>query len=149
MLAYLETADDEQREEMRQMLNDIADLSTDEESPTMNTGGRGRGLVQGTSAQAATAFLHGVAATQLSGCDGGGSSNLDPNFATCMLTLWTLAPGAYTWWWLQRPVAQVVFPPSPSGDVAVQAQSEPVVDDELPLQRRPKHSLSEQDATQL
>ena len=45
MPAYLETADDEQREEMRQMLNDIADLPTDEESPTMNTGGRAIGVL--------------------------------------------------------------------------------------------------------
>ena len=32
MLAFLETADDEQRDDMLQMLNDISDLSTDEES---------------------------------------------------------------------------------------------------------------------
>ena len=49
---------------LQQMLNDITDLSSDDESPTMHTGGRRRALANGASGSKA-AFLSGVTATQL------------------------------------------------------------------------------------
>ena len=39
MLAFLETANGEENERMESMLHEIADLSSDEDSPTLNTGG--------------------------------------------------------------------------------------------------------------
>ena len=39
MLALLEVATTETREQVQQVLEDITDLSSDEDSPTVNTGG--------------------------------------------------------------------------------------------------------------
>ena len=44
------------------MLHEISNLSTDEDSPTMNTGGHRRNLANGTSSQLASAFVYGAAA---------------------------------------------------------------------------------------
>ena len=101
MLAFLERADDDGREDMQQMLNDITDLSTDEEAPAMNTGGRRGALANGATGSTA-AFLCGMTATQLQGCDSGSNGGQDfPSFATCVLTIWTLVLGCYTWFWLR------------------------------------------------
>ena len=72
LLAFLESADEEGIEDTQQMLNDISDLSTDEASPTMNTGGRRRALRAGATGSTA-AFLLGVTASQLQGCQGHGA----------------------------------------------------------------------------
>ena len=44
MLAFLETEADEENERMEYMLREISDLSSDEDSPTIHTGGHQRNL---------------------------------------------------------------------------------------------------------
>ena len=110
MLTFLETASGEENERMEYMLHEISDLSTDEDSPTMNTGGHRRNLANGTSSQLASAFVYGAAANQLSGCDNGpamGQTTSGISFTTMVLTLWTLSLGAYTWYWLRQPLRMV------------------------------------------
>ena len=72
MLAYLESAAEDQREMVQQVLEYITDLSSDENSPTLNAGGHRHAVNSGLSSGVATAFVHGVAATQLCGCDSNG-----------------------------------------------------------------------------
>ena len=64
MLAYLESAAEDQREMVQQMLEYITDLSSDQDSPTLNAGGLRHAVNSGLSSGVATAFVHGVAATQ-------------------------------------------------------------------------------------
>ena len=95
-------------------MNHINDLSSDEDSPTMNLGERSPDSFMGSTS--ATAFVQGFAAMNLAGCfaaeDGthGGSSH---NFATMVLTAWTLCLGAYAWWWLRDPHTWNMPQPAP------------------------------------
>ena len=80
------------------MLHEIADLSSHEDSLTMNTDGHRRNLATGTSPRLASAFVYGAAANHLCGCDSGTLVNQltsGVSFTTMVLTLWTLALGAY------------------------------------------------------
>ena len=84
----------------------------------MNTGGRRRAPANGAAGSTA-AFLLGVTASQLQGCDKGihGDGSMEfPSFPTAVLTVWMLAVGAYTWFWLCRPRL-------PSADVSTTASS--------------------------
>ena len=74
MLAFLETATEDENERMENMLQEIGDLSSDEDSPAMNTGGHRRNLPTGTSSRLASAFVYGAAVYQLCGCDSGTNS---------------------------------------------------------------------------
>ena len=99
MLAFLETATDEENERMEYMLHEISDLSSDEDSPTMSTCGRQRNLANGTSSRLASAFVYGATANQLCGCDSGAPADqmtTGISFTTMVLTLWTFCLGAYT-----------------------------------------------------
>ena len=69
MLALLEVATTETREQVQQVLEDITDLSSDEDSPTVNTGGHQVAMNLRLSTTIATAFVHGVATMNLCGCD--------------------------------------------------------------------------------
>ena len=112
MLAYLESAAEDQREMIQQMLEDIADPSSDEDAPALNNGGHRHGINSVRSSGVATAFVHGVAPTQLCGCDSDGpkgNGGEGVSFTTMVLTLWTLALGAHTWFWLRKPVSVVAL----------------------------------------
>ena len=69
MLAFLETATAETREQVQQVLEDTTDLSSDEDSPTINTGGHQVAMNSRLSTTIATAFVHGIATSNLCGCD--------------------------------------------------------------------------------
>ena len=69
MWAFLETATAETREQVQQVLEDITDLSSDEDSPTINTGGHQVAMNSRLSTTIATAFVHGIATSNLCGCD--------------------------------------------------------------------------------
>jgi len=115
MLAALEVATAETRGHIQQVLEDITDLSSDEDSPTMNTGGHATALNSGVSTGIATAFVHGVAGMSLCGCDIGDLETSNINmipFTTLVLTAWSLALGGYTWYWLRQPMRPVIFPPT-------------------------------------
>ncbi|CAL1155516.1 unnamed protein product [Cladocopium goreaui] len=93
MLAALEVATAETRGHIQQVLEDITDLSSDEDSPTMNTGGHDIALNSGVPTGIATAFVHGVAGMSLCGCDIGdieisNNSSVIP-FTTLVLTAWS------------------------------------------------------------
>lgn len=65
--------------------------------------------------------MYGAAATQLCGCDAEGpkgSGDEVVSFTTMVLALWTLALGAYTWFWLRKPIRPVHFP---SNDLEVRS----------------------------
>ena len=103
------------------MLHEIADLSSDEDSLTMSTGGHRRNLTRGTSSRVASAFVYGAATNQLCGCDS--ATPVDQmasgiSFATMVLTLWTLGLGAYTWHWFRQPI-RVVHMPQAADQVVV------------------------------
>ena len=57
MLAYLESAAEDQREMIQQMLEDIADPSSDEDAPALNNGGHRHGINSVRSSGVATAFV--------------------------------------------------------------------------------------------
>lgn len=65
-----ETADENQRGDAMQVLEDITDLTSDDEPPTLRTGGPRRNWNDGYTRAVATAFTHGFAATQLSNWSG-------------------------------------------------------------------------------
>ena len=136
MLAALEVATAETRGHIQQVLEDITDLSSDEDSPTMNTGGHDIALNSGVPTGIATAFVHGVAGMTLCGCDIGdieisNNSSVIP-FTTLVLTAWSLALGGYTWYWLRQPVRPVFFPPTTLATHA--AEAEPQVNEDLQLE---------------
>ena len=135
MLAMLETATNDTRHQIRMVLEDITDLSSDEDSPTMNTGGHAAAMDVGLTTGIGTAFIHGIAGMTLSGCDGVymESSN-DPmiSFTTLVLTLWTMLLGGYTWYWLRRPMTEVTFPPTDL--MRATAAPEPEVTEDLQLE---------------
>ena len=72
------------------MLNHISDLSSDEDSPTLNTGGDRSSDQFILGSASAVAFVQGFAAMHLSGCNGSGESPYHDvnryNFATMVLT---------------------------------------------------------------
>ena len=115
MLTALEVATTETRGHIQQVLEDITDLSSDEDSPTINTGGHATALNSGVPTGIATAFVHGVAGMSLCGCDIGDLETSDIKmipFTTLVLTAWTMALGGYTWCWLRQPIRPVIFPPT-------------------------------------
>lgn len=99
MLALLEVATTETREQVQQVLEDITDLSSDEDFPTVNTGGHQVALNSGLSTAIGTAFPHGIATMNLCSCDMMDSKSSEAgmvSFTTLVLTLWTVALGGYT-----------------------------------------------------
>ena len=135
MLALLEVATTETREQVQRVLEDITDLSSDEDSPTVNTGGHQVAMNSRLSTTIATAFVHGVATMNLCGCDmvDSKSSGGDMvSFTTLVLTLWTMGLGGYTLYWLRRPIMPVHFPPT---ILSVQAETaEPKVHEDLQVE---------------
>ena len=135
MLAFLETATAETREQVQQVLEDTTDLSSDEDSPTINTGGHQVAMNSRLSTTIATAFVHGIATSNLCGCDMENPKTSEGDmvsFTTLVLTLWTMALGGYTWYWLRKPIMPVIFPPT---DLAVQAETaEPEVHEDPPVE---------------
>ena len=96
MLAFLETAKAETREQVQQVLEDITDLLSDEDSPTINTGGHQVTMNSRLSTTIATAFVHGIATSNLCGCDMENPKTSEGDmvsFTTLVLTLWTMALG--------------------------------------------------------
>ena len=101
MLAFLETAKAETREQVQQVLEDITDLLSDEDSPTINTGGHQVAMNSRLSTTIATAFVHGIATSNLCGCDmenPKASEGDMVSFTTLALTLRTMALWGYTWY---------------------------------------------------
>ena len=101
MLAFLETAKAETREQVQQVLEDITDLLSDEDSPTINTGGHQVAMTSRLSTTIATAFVHGIATSNLCGCDmenPKASEDDVVSFTTLALTLRTMALWGYTWY---------------------------------------------------
>jgi len=135
MLALLEVATTETREQVQRVLEDITDLSSDEDSPTVNTGGHQVAMNSRLSTTIATAFVHGVATMNLCGCDmvDSKSSGGDMvSFTTLVLTLWTMGLGGYTLYWFRRPIMPVHFPPT---ILSVQAETaEPKVHEDLQVE---------------
>jgi len=72
----------------------------------------------------------------LCGCDIVNSKSSEGDmvsFTTLVLTLWTMALGEYTWYWLRRPIMPVHFPPT---DFSVQTgAAEPEVREDLQTER--------------
>ena len=135
MWAFLETATAETREQVQQVLEDITDLSSDEDSPTINTGGHQVAMNSRLSTTIATAFVHGIATSNLCGCDmenPKASEGDMVSFTTLVLTLSPMTLGGYTWYWLRKPIMPVIFPPT---DLAVQAETaEPEVHGDPPVE---------------
>lgn len=65
-----ETADENQHGDAMQMLEDITDLTSDDEPPTLSTGGPRRNWNDRYTRAVATESPHGFAATHLSNCSG-------------------------------------------------------------------------------
>ena len=96
MLAFLESADEEENERMENMLHEIADPSRDEDFPTTKHRGHCRNLATGTSSRIASVFVFGATANQLSWCDNGTPVDQVTSgipFTTMVLTLWTWIGG--------------------------------------------------------
>ena len=137
MLAALEVATAETRGHIQQVLEDITDLSSDEDSPTMNTGGHATALNSGVPTGIATAFVHGVAGMSLCGCNIGDLETSNINiipFTTLVLTAWSLSLGGYTWYWLRQPMRPVIFPPTTL--VTHATVPEPQVSEDLQIEGR-------------
>ena len=69
LLAFLKATTAETREQVQQVLEDITDLSSGEDSPAINTGGHQVAMNSRLSTAIATAFVHWVATANLRGCD--------------------------------------------------------------------------------
>ena len=144
MLAALDVATAKTRGHIQQVLEDITDLSSDEDSPTMNTGGHDIALNtgghdialnSGVPTDIATAFVHGVAGMGLCGCDIGDLETSNINmipFTILVLTAWSLALGGCTWYWLRQPVRPVVFPPTTLA--THETEPEPQVSEDLQIE---------------
>ena len=121
LLAFLEATTAETREQVQQVLEDITDLSSGEDSPAINTGGHQVAMNSRLSTAIATAFVHWVATANLHGCDMQNPKTSEGDmvsFTALVLTLWTMA--LYTWYWLRKPIMPVTFPPT---DLAVRVEA--------------------------